>query len=476
MVYAEPEMAREILRYAIKLQPELGDGFVPYGTGPLCVRFDLGTSNDLDFWLLVAAADYGLGMRDIAFFDEPLPFYDSKRKVSAWEHLKLSYRHQESMRGPNGGYIMGATGDWSDFATPTGPMTESTLVAAQLAYAYPKLAELAELRGDGEFADELRERAAELQETMRGEWTGLGWYSRGYFGVLQIGQGMPFGETQPWAILAGVPTADEAVTLVANIRRFLTGIGAPDGPSQVGSAMAPARNDPEITERSPAIVPSGGAVPDLLGITLDNVPNAPLAGAAAYPGGAWFDVNGWLVWALSSLDGVVPNANEYAWDEYLRNTLANHATVFPDHWVGTISVDDVCNAWYSSDPSRCGIGVPTWTGSIAEQPTWMVMNALRLAGLSAHRDGFRIDPHFPFDDFAVSFPRVGIEQRGSRLRGYFIVEADGPLALRVRLPDGAGPARASANGRDAAVTIENGEAHFVLPARAGQKADWAVQW
>ena len=59
--------------------PRLPRGFVPYGTGPLCTRFDLGTSNDLDFWLLLAAAEYGLGARDPDFFDEPLPFYDTKR-------------------------------------------------------------------------------------------------------------------------------------------------------------------------------------------------------------------------------------------------------------------------------------------------------------------------------------------------------------------------------------------------------------
>ena len=107
MAYTEPELAREILRYSIKLQPEVPDGFVPYGTGPLCTRFDLGTSNDLDFWLLLAAAEYGLGARDPDFFDEQLPFHDTKRSESAWEHIKRAYRHQESMKGPNGGYIDG---------------------------------------------------------------------------------------------------------------------------------------------------------------------------------------------------------------------------------------------------------------------------------------------------------------------------------------------------------------------------------
>jgi hypothetical protein len=474
MVYAEPQIAREILRYSIRLQPELGGGFVPYGTGPLCIRFDLGTSNDLDFWLLLGAADYGLGTRDVAFFDEPMTFYDTRREVSAWDHIKLSFRHQESMKGPNGGYIMGATGDWSDFATPLGPMTESMLVAQQLAYAYPKLAEVADLRGDAAFAAQLRAGAAELHDMLADQWTGLGWYSRGYFGFTQIGAGVPYGEPQPWAILAGIPTPERAATLVANIRRFLTGIGAPGGPSPIGSGMSPATGDPDITERAPGILPD--VVSDPIGLGLSKVPGAPLAGAAVYPGGVWFDVNGWLTWALASLDGVVPNARAYAWDEYTRNLLSAHATAYPDHWAGTINADDACNAWYSATPEHCGIGIPTWSGSITEQPTWVVMDSLRLAGLTADRDGFRIAPHFPFGDFALAFPRVGIERRGSRMRGYFQLEADGPVRIAVRLPDGVTTASARVDGASVSVNRVDSDAQFMLPARAGQVMSWEVQW
>jgi hypothetical protein len=476
ITYTEPELAREILRYAIKLQPEISNEN-PYGIGPLCTRFDLGTSSDLDFWLLLAAGEYGLGSRDTDFFDEPLSFYDTKREVSAWEHIKLAYRHQESLRGPNGVYRMGATGDWSDFATELGPMTETTLVAAQLAYAYPKLAELAELRGDEEFARELRTRAAELQEVMDGEWTGKGWYSRGYFGTRQIGKGMPFGEPQPWAILAGVPSNEQAITLVANIRRFLTGHGAPDGPTKIGSAMAPARDDPDITERGPVIDPTeDGSLPDPVGLALEDVPNAPLAGAAAYPGGVWYDINGWLTWALGSLDGVVPNARALAWDEYTRNTLAAHATAFPDHWDGTISVDDVCNAWYSSDPSRCGIGVFTWNGQITEQATWMVMGAIRLAGVTPTRRGFDVEPHLPFDRFSLRLPQVGVASEPGSRRGYFRVEESGTLRLRVAPPEDANPARlvAYAEGAKVPYSLEDGLVVFELPAVADEAADWAV--
>jgi hypothetical protein len=43
MVYADPELAREILRYSVSWQPEQG-GQLPYGSGPLCTPVQLGTS------------------------------------------------------------------------------------------------------------------------------------------------------------------------------------------------------------------------------------------------------------------------------------------------------------------------------------------------------------------------------------------------------------------------------------------------
>ena len=85
-------------------------------------------------------------------------------------------------------------------------MTESMLVTAQLAYVYPRLAELADARGDRGFAAALRAAAAELRTVLRREWTGRGWYSRGYGARGQIGRGAIFGEPQPWALLAGVRT------------------------------------------------------------------------------------------------------------------------------------------------------------------------------------------------------------------------------------------------------------------------------
>jgi hypothetical protein len=256
----------------------------------------LGTSDDLDFWLLLAAAEYGLGTRDFSFFSEKLPFHDTGRRVSVWEHLRVAYRHQESLRASRGGYLAGTNGDWSDLSARVLHMTESMLVPAQLAYAYPQLASLADLLGDRSFASVLRRRARGLVGELRREWTGR-WYLRGYSGSKPIGRGTIFGEPQPWAVLAGAPSARQARVLVASIRRFLTGVGAPasvGGPARIGSAITPALSDPGAT---------------------DPPTSAAFDGASQYVGGVWFDVNGWLTWSLLSLDGTVPGAVRDAWSE-----------------------------------------------------------------------------------------------------------------------------------------------------------------
>ena len=251
LIYADPELARETIRYSAAEQSS-GLKFLPYALTEMCKPTDHGTSADLDLWLLLAAAEYGLGTRDLSFFDERLPWAGGGR-ASLWRHLRQAYRNQESRRGPHGGYLTGTNGDWSDFSTQFLGMNESILVTAQLAYVYPRLAELADARGDRAFAKQLRADAAELRAVLGREWTGRGWYSRGYGGQGQIGRGVIYGEPQPWALLAGVPSAEQAHTLVANVRRFLTGVGAPaqtHGPARIGSSQSPARNDPDVDERT----------------------------------------------------------------------------------------------------------------------------------------------------------------------------------------------------------------------------------
>jgi hypothetical protein len=476
MVYSDPELAREILRYTVHFQPPGApqNAQLPYGSGPFCERVDLGTSNDLDFWLLNAAAEYGLATRDLSFFRSEVPYYGGAPSASVWEHLKWAFEHAESMHGPNGEYVMGTTGDWSDFSTEFMQMTESTLVTAQMAYAYPRLAQVARLMGESSFAEVLDAAGAKDLQLLRGQWTGEGWYSRGYSGTTQVGQGVIFEEPQPWAVLAGAPTPAQDEILQSNIHRYLDGYGAPGGPSRIGSALVPGYGDPGVTEHGP--LPFLAEVPGVPSIYQEDPPENTLSGADEWPGGTWFDPNGWLTWAYASLDGTLPGAVEDAWSEYIRNTLANHATVWPEHWAGTISVDDACYGYYSAKPENCGIGLSTaFDGTITEQPTWMVMDAIHLAGVTPNQAGYEITPHLPMSTFELRFPQIGLAQQEGLIRGY-LTTSGGSLTMRVAPPPGVSAAQAVAYAgtKQVPTSVVGGLVQFTLKTSAGKVADWAV--
>ena len=457
MIYSDPGLARDVLLYSASEQP-LEGGQIPYAMSSLCRPNDaLEDANDMDLWLLWSAAEYGLATRDLPVFNTPVRYSDGGN-APLWRHLKRAFEHQESLRGPHGSYLSPGAGDWSDFSTAFLQMTESNLVSAQLAYVYPRLAQLADLRGDRGFARTLRAAGARNRAVTRREWTGGGWYSRGYSGDRQIGRGVIFGEPQPWAILAGVPRGGQARTLVRNIRRYLTGVGAPAaarGPARIGSSQSPASSDPGVTERSSPVATATG----------DN--------NAVFVGGSWYAVNGWLAWSLGELGDTVPGARRYAFDELQRNTLRAHARAYPRHWGGTISVDDVCRAHFSTDSARCGIGLTGYTGQIMHQPTWLLYDTIRLAGIEPTTRGYRIQPKLPLRRFSLRLPRAGVAYGPAGARGYVVTLRAARLRMEVTAP-AAGRFIAYANGTPVRSRQKGRTVAFTLPARAGRAAQWAI--
>jgi hypothetical protein len=471
MIWADPALAREVIEYSAQEQPSVG-GAIPYGLLSQCTRFDLGTSDDLDQWLLWAAAEYALSTRDFAFLGAQLPYYQGLGAGTLWEHLKLAFHNQEEVigRGPHGEYLTGATGDWNDFSTEFDHMTESNLVTAQAAYIYPRLALVAEAAGESAFAAELRAAASRDASVVAGQFiqgegvvpadAGLGWFARGYAGAQQLGAGTMYEEPQPWALLDGIATPEQEREVVAAYRRFLVGVGAPSGPAKVGAAMAPCSCDPGVNEQ--------------------NQPE--LNRSTAFPGGAWFALNGQMTWALATLEGVVPEAGAYAWDEFTRNTLAAHASAFPEHWNGLITVDDECKAYYQESPSGCGIGLATGAGAvngydtqIMHQPAYSLFDLVKLAGVEATRDGYEVVPHLPMSTFDIRLPDLGVAQQDGLIRGYVRGSA-ASVTMRVAPPPGvaASAALAYANGAQVPVTVAGGRVQFQLQIKAGKPADWAV--
>ena len=461
MIWSDPWLARQVIEYSAHEQPAVG-GAVPYALISGCRRYDLGTSDDLDQWLLWGAAEYALSTRDYAFLNTRIPYYEGTGSGTLWDHLKLAFQHQENVirTGPHNEYLTGATGDWNDFSTEFNQMTESDLVTAQAAYIYPRLALVADHIGDSAFAAQLRAAGARDLATVKGQYVPAGWFARGYSGVRQFGTGSMFSEPQPWALLAGAASAQQAGQVVANYRRYLVGVGAPGGPTKIGAALAPGSSDPGAKEQT----------------------EPPVNGSSEWPGGAWFAVNGWWTWALGELDGIVPNAVTDAFDEFERNTLAAHATAFPAHWDGVISVDDECAAYFQSPNSGCGIGLATGEGAIPgydtqimHQPAYSLFDLLKLAGVDATGDGYRIVPHLPMSTFNVRFPDVGLAQQPGLIRGYFR-DAAATVTMDVAPPPGvsAEHAVAYANGQRVPSTVVDGLVQFTLRTQPGKPADWSV--
>ncbi len=402
LIYSDPELAGEIILYSAKEQSQSGS--TPYGMKSLCQQESVGVSDDDDVWLLLAAAEYGLATKDFAFFNQEVPYYGGG-SGTLLDHLITAYKHQESLIGPHGDYLAGSSGDWSDFSTYFLHMTESSLVTAQVAAIYPLMAELASALGDTTFESQLNASALRAKNVLASEWTPKGWQIRGWDNNKAIGTGVIFEEPQPWAMLAGIYDADKSSELISNIRRYLTGIGAPsylNGPSKIGSSQSPARNDPGVSEWSGS---SGG-------VGTNN---------AVFVGGTWYSLNGVLVWGMANLDPGTPNAAKDAFDEYLRNTLYAHATAFPSSWDGILSVDDACNSFYSTNPSECGISLESgYRGQIMHQPAWSLFDTFALSGIAPTANGFDITPHWPDSDFSVQFPDIGLSRNSNWIKGYFV--------------------------------------------------------
>jgi hypothetical protein len=453
MLYAHPALARSVIELSAQ-QQLVGIGAIPYALQQLCTPYYLGGfSGDLDFWLLWGAAEYVLATRDLSFLDKRLPFQlDLGGTASVWDHLKLAYFHMENLvgKGPHGMPTAGTFGDWADFSTVTMLMTESTLETVQLVYGYRRLADVADLKGDRAFAARLRASADRYARIAKREWTG-GWYSRGYSGLFQIGADEIMAEPQPWALIAGLADASQARTLVDNFRRYLTGVGMPGGPSKVGSALRPPPT----------------------GITGVIARQKALADGVA----AWWAINEPMVWAYAVSDELVPNAELHAWDEFLRQTLANLATVHPDHWDGIISVDDVCNTWWTPPPYTCGVLNPgEWYTQVLHQPAWELYAMTKLAGIEPTRDGYRFAPRVPLERFAFTLPNVGIQAGPGFMRGYLRPLASGPIRLEVRLPAGARLGSARVGGGDASAVQVGRRVTLTAAARAGELLQWEVTW
>lgn len=317
LVYSEPDLALSVLRNTCAWAAP--NGFLPWAldgaknvvSAPMLPE----NPSDVHLWALWLASEYAIATGDLGAFAEPVGFHPrhGAPPVPLGENLRLQFRHfvDEVGRGPNG-HVRLLSCDWSDGfvgAEAAGidretlhSEGESVMNSAMAAWVLPRWAHLSEALGDAATAKEARALAEELRLAVAAAWNGR-WFRRAYVGDVGLGDDRLFLEPQPWAILCGAATDEQADSLLAEIDEKL----------RTGSPLG-ARQQWPLTDE-------GGR-----------------QAGEGLNGGIWFALNAVLVWAAAS------RGAPWAWDEWRRMTLASHSAAYPSTWLGTLSGPDSYNA------------------------------------------------------------------------------------------------------------------------------------
>ncbi|MFX1440621.1 MAG: GH36-type glycosyl hydrolase domain-containing protein, partial [Promethearchaeota archaeon] len=321
LVFTRPEIVKNVIRYTLKtVTPE---GNIPYGiVGHGMYMPSPWRPSDQQLWLLWLACEYVLGHRDLEFLDEDItmyPIYGKRTKQArVRDVLALCFRYLVDINSiGRHGLARLSYGDWNDMVvhgyvpeeqreevTDAG---ESMLNAAMSTYVMKLYGQLLTYMGETNLAQESRDFAEMQREAVNKQWNGK-WFKRAWLSndIGWIGADVMWLEPQPWAIIGGATSKDQADILLRSIDDLARSFS------------------------------KHGAV--ILSKPMEQMAGDPGIGTNA---GVWPSINGTLIWALALIDGGL------AWDEWKRNSLAKHAEEYPDVWYGIWSGPDTYNSEFA---------------------------------------------------------------------------------------------------------------------------------
>ncbi|MBC9713692.1 hypothetical protein H9Y04_14050 [Streptomyces sp. TRM66268-LWL] len=354
LVHTEPDLALSVLRNTCAWASP--DGELPYALDNLKQpRTDLFQPSDQNLWSLWLAAEYAAATGDLAAFAEPAPFHPVHKaaQVPLAEHLRRQFRWFKEVVGTGEhGHVRILNADWNDLALDEAGIDRQTMIdrgesvlnSAMAAWVLPVYAGLADRLGDPSTAAEARAYGEELRGRVAGEWNGR-WFRRALGpGGACAGDDTLWLEVQPWAILCGAATDEQARQLLATIDELL-------------------RKD------------------------------SPLGARLHWPpkpdgmGGTWYAINATLIWAAARIDPGL------AWDEWRRMSLAAHARAYPGLWEGTLSGPDAYLPPESERPGQTwvlpdlGVAMQAWPVANQHSHAQPLLAYLRLLGVEPTRDG-----------------------------------------------------------------------------------------
>jgi len=436
LVYSSPALARQVLRYTLKSQAT--DGSLPFAiTGFGQTVPAQPPPSDLNLWLLWLASEYVLATRDSGFLEEKLPIWPlapGGPTLTGNELITRAYRYLVSKIGVGKhGLLRGFRADWNDqiyvseisesLHEEVGRESESVMNAAMAAYVLDRYATLLRYIGDPASAADAANHAAQQRGAVGAQWAGK-WFRRLWRGPTSgwLGEDRLWLDGQPWAILGQCTTPEQQKTLIQSIEELLR------KPSLIGAKQL---GNPPGTKpiNWPGVMP---------GETKN--------------GGVYDTLTGPLIWALAGVDPA------QAYDEWLKNTRAHHAEVYPNVWYGAWSGPDVyCSSdsehagqtgydWGLSDPEANrrpsnyrGLSWTAWPVMNMHRHAWPLLSAAKLCGIEFTAAGADFAPSIPKPQYSFRSKLVGLQKTGTGYEGWYAPKKGGSYTIRIKLPAGETP-------------------------------------
>lgn len=400
LIYSEPDLALSVLKNTCAWAAPNGD--LPFALSddksPIT---DLLRPSDQNLWALWLASEYAAVSGNLRAFDEPQPFHPKWDipPVTLKEHLIRQFRFFVDTVGRGAqGHVRILNADWNDMVLGTPGIDRQAMIenggsvlnSAMGSWVLSIFAGLMSRLGEQDVAEEARVIASDLKERVAMSWNGR-WVDRAYSPNGEIiGRETCWLEVQPWAILCGAISGEQAKNLLNLIDSWHRS-GSPLGARIVWP-------------------------PDMSQNTVGQ----------GTKGGIWYSINMTLMWAAARINP------EMAWDEWRRLSLDGHVRAYPTIWEGTLSGPDAWNAPESNRPGR------TWTSANFSQQAFPVNNLhahsqpilayLRLLGVEPNQAG-GLDIMPTAVASGSSFQSSTFSLRGD---GTGWIEALGPISLRTR--------------------------------------------
>ena len=324
LVHTDPDLALSVLRNTCAWASP--DGNLPYAlNGDKTPMTRLLQPSDQNLWAFWLAAEYLSATGDEQAFADSLayhPIYNTQ-PVSLLDHLMVQFRYFQDGIGEGAlGHVRMGNADWNDTVLEQSGVDRdamsrggsSVLNSAMASWVLGVFAPMLERLGEPSAARQALSLSNTYRHRVAAAWNGR-WFDRAY-----TPKGAPIGrsdcwlEVQPWAILCGAASRDQAEQVLDYIDQHHR------------------RNSPLGARVLWPIDPSSNPHMDRPG--------------EGTQGGIWYSINMTLVWAAARY------RPDMAKDEWQRMLLANHVRHYPAMWEGTLSGPDAWNAPEASRPGQ----------------------------------------------------------------------------------------------------------------------------